>query len=49
MLLSWRRAPGGPATLTAEAEREDLPDNFHGDAIVVRNGDEIRQVHKAFY
>jgi hypothetical protein len=36
-------APGGPAMLTAEARRQHLPDDFQPDAIVVRNGDDIRQ------
>jgi hypothetical protein len=36
-------APGGPAMLTAEAQRKDLPDDFQRDAIVVRNGEDIRR------
>ena len=36
-------APDGPAMLTAEAQREHLPADFQRDAIVVRNGDGIRQ------
>jgi len=36
-------APGGPAMLTAEAQRPQLPDDFQSDAIIVRNGDDIRQ------
>ena len=40
--------PGGPAMLTAEAQREHLPDDFQHDAIVVRNGDDIRQALRAF-
>lgn len=36
--------PDGPAMLTAEAQREHLPDGFLHDAIVVHNGDDIRQV-----
>jgi hypothetical protein len=41
-------APGGPAMLTAEAQRQHLPDNFRRDAIVVRNGDDIRQALTTF-
>ena len=37
-------APGCPAMLTAEAQREHLPDDFPFDLIIVRNGDDIRQV-----
>jgi hypothetical protein len=40
-------APGGPAMLTAEAQRQHLPDDFQRDAIVVRNGDDIRQAFTA--
>ena len=36
-------APGGPAMLTAEARRQHLPGDFQLHAIVVRNGDDIRQ------
>lgn len=41
-------APGGPAMLTAEAQRRHLPDEFQPDAIVVRNGDDIRQALETF-
>jgi hypothetical protein len=41
-------APGGPAMLTAEAQRKHLPDDFQRDAIVVRNGDDIRQALTTF-
>jgi hypothetical protein len=37
-------APGCPAMLTAESQREHLPDDFELDVIVVRNGDDIRHV-----
>ena len=37
-------APGGPAMLTAEAQRQHLPAEFQHDAVVVRSGDEILQV-----
>ena len=37
-------APGCPAMLTAEAQREHLPDDFDFEIVVVRNGDDIRQV-----
>ncbi len=36
-------APGGPAMLTAEAQRHHLPDDFQRDAIVIRAGEDIRQ------
>jgi hypothetical protein len=42
-------APGGPAMLTAEAQRKDLPDDFRHDAIVVRNGHDIRQALTTFW
>ena len=35
--------PGGPAMLPAEAQRQHLPDHFQNNAIVIRNGDDIRQ------
>jgi hypothetical protein len=41
-------APGGPAMLTDEAQRQHLPDDFQHDAVVVRNGDDIRQALRAF-
>ncbi len=41
-------APGGPAMLTAEAQRRHLPDDFQADAIVVRNGGDIRQALETF-
>ena len=41
-------APGGPAMLTAEAQRQHLPENFQRDAIVVRTGDDIRQAIASF-
>jgi hypothetical protein len=41
-------APGGPAMLTAEAQRKDLPDDFQRDAIVVRDGEDIRQALTTF-
>jgi len=41
-------APGGPAMLTARTQREDLPDDFQRNAIVVRNGDDIRQALRTF-
>jgi hypothetical protein len=41
-------APGGPAMLTAEAQRQHLPDHFQRDAIVVRNGDDIRRALETF-
>ena len=41
-------APGGPAMLTAEAQRRHLPDGFQSDAIIVRNGDDIRQAIENF-
>jgi hypothetical protein len=30
--------------LTDEAQRQHLPDDFQQDAVVVRSGDDIRQV-----
>ncbi|MFI5610748.1 hypothetical protein [Amycolatopsis sp. NPDC051903] len=41
-------APDGPAMLTAEAQRRHLPDGFQRDAIVVRNGDDIRHALETF-
>jgi hypothetical protein len=41
-------APGGPAMLTAEAQRQHLPGDFQQDAVVVRNGDDIRQAFGTF-
>ena len=40
--------PDGPAMLTAEAQRQHLPDHFQHDAIVIRNGDDIRQALATF-
>jgi len=40
--------PGGPAMLTAGAQRQHLPDDFQHDAIVIRNGDDIRQALATF-
>lgn len=36
--------PDGPAMLTAEAQRRHLPDGFQRDALVVCDGDDVRQV-----
>ncbi|MGH3245351.1 MAG: hypothetical protein ACRDOI_03945 [Trebonia sp.] len=36
--------PDGPALLTAEAQREHLPDIYRHDAVIVCNGDDIRRV-----
>lgn len=41
-------APGGPMMLTTEAQRQHLPDGFQSDAIIVRNGDDIRQALETF-
>jgi hypothetical protein len=41
-------APGGPAMLTAENQRQHLPGDFQRDAIVVRSGDDIRQAFTTF-
>ncbi|QRP49750.1 hypothetical protein [Amycolatopsis sp. FDAARGOS 1241] len=41
-------APGGPAMLTAEAQRRHLPDDSQRDAIVVRNGADLRQALETF-
>jgi hypothetical protein len=41
-------AADGPAMLTAEAQREHLPEDLQRDAIVVRNGDDIRQALRTF-
>jgi hypothetical protein len=41
-------APGGPAMLTAEVQREHLPGNFQRDAIVVRTGDDIERAFSSF-
>jgi len=40
--------PDGPAMLTAEAQRQHLPDDLQHDAIVIRNGDDIRQALSTF-
>jgi hypothetical protein len=40
--------PGLPAMLTAEAQRQHLPDDFRRDAVVVHNGDDIRHVFSAY-
>jgi hypothetical protein len=40
--------PDGPAMLTAETQRQHLPGDFQTDAIIVRNGDDIRQAITAF-
>jgi hypothetical protein len=38
-------APGDClAMLTAEAQREHLPEDFPSDLIIIRNGDDIREV-----
>jgi len=34
--------------LTAEAQRQHLPDDFQHDAIVIRNGADIRQALATF-
>jgi hypothetical protein len=41
-------APGGPAMLTSEIQRQHLPGDFQHDAIVLRNGDDIRQALTTF-
>jgi hypothetical protein len=41
-------APGGPAMLTDEAQRQHLPGKIRRDAIVIRNGDDIRQAFTTF-
>lgn len=41
-------ATGGPAMLTAETQRQHLPGDFQSDAIIVRNGDDIRQALTTF-
>jgi hypothetical protein len=37
-------APDAPAMLTAEAQRQHLPNELQRDAVVIRSGDDIRQV-----
>jgi hypothetical protein len=34
--------------LTAEARRQHLPDDLQRDAIIVRNGDDVRHAHTTF-
>jgi hypothetical protein len=41
-------ASNGPAMLTDEAQRQHLPHDFRHDAVVVRSGDDIRQVLQTF-
>jgi hypothetical protein len=41
-------APGGPAMLIAETQRQHLPEELQHDAMVVRNGDDIRQALRTF-
>ncbi len=41
-------APGGPAMLTAEAQRAHLPGDFQENAVVVRSGDDIRETLSTF-
>lgn len=41
-------APGGPAMLTGEAQRQHLPGKFQRDAIVIANGDDIRLAFRRF-
>lgn len=41
-------SPGGPAMLTAETQRRHLPEDFQRDAIIVRNGDDIRHALTTF-
>jgi hypothetical protein len=39
--------PASPVMLTAEAQRQHLPDGFQHDAVVVRTGDNVRQALRA--
>jgi hypothetical protein len=41
-------APDGPAMITSETQRQHLSGDFQGDAIIVRNGDDIRKAITAF-
>jgi hypothetical protein len=40
--------PDGPAMLTAEIQREHLPEGFADEAIIIRNGEDIRRALATF-